>query len=246
MLLIPLYHRIDSSGYSNRLDTFSAHLRFVADHYPVVLPGDPLPGGEISVCLTFDDASFDFYHYVFPLLRELRLKALLGVPAKYIVEKTALDPRTRLSVPYDEAMADEVYKAKVPFCTWAEMSEMTSGGLVEVASHSFSHANLVATGVDLAKEIAGSKQIIEAVTGRPVSTFVYPFGKVNSEVHLLAKKHYSYEMRIGSAINIGWRNPSGMLYRVHADDLPYPSYPFKKRKLLGYLLKYFSNTIRGK
>lgn len=246
MLLVLLYHRINAAEYSNGLDIFSAHLKFLAERYPVVLPGDPLPPGKMSVCLTFDDAYLDFYQYVFPLLCELKIRALLGVPVKYIIESTALDPGTRLSVPYDEAMATEVYAKKAPFCTWNEISKMVASGFVEVASHSYSHRDLTDLGVDLEKEIVGSKTLLEEKLPQKVTTFIYPFGKVNKKIHSFVTRHYSYAMRIGSALNRDWHNSHGLIYRVHGDHLPNPTQPLKKINLPGYLFKYIINTIRGK
>lgn len=246
MLLVLLYHRINAIKCSNRLDMFQPHIKFIAEHYPVVLPGDPLPSGKTAVCLTFDDAYFDFYHYVFPLLCELKIRALLGVPVKYIMERTTLDSNTRLSVPYDEAMVNDVFQRKVPFCTWNEISEMVDSGFVEVASHSYSHKNLTDQNVDLSEEIVRSKTILEENSSQKITTFVYPFGKINKKVHSLVTKHYLYAMRIGSALNKDWYNSHKLIYRVSVDCLPNPIQPLKITSLFKYSLKYFINTIRRK
>lgn len=246
MLLVLLYHRINAAAYSNRFDMFQSHIKFLAEHYTVVLPGDPLPSGQTAVCLTFDDAYFDFYHYVFPLLCDLKIRALLSVPVKYIVEGATLDSAARLSVPHNEAMVNEVYAEKVPFCTWDELSTMVASGFVEVASHSYNHRDLTAQDVDLMEEIVRSKAVLEQNLPQKITTFVYPFGKVNRTVHSLVTGHYSYAMRIGSALNKDWHNARRLLYRVNGDDLPDPAQPFKRTKLSGYFLKYVINRIRGR
>lgn len=246
MLLVLLYHRINAAKYSNRLDIFSAHLKFLAEHYPIVLPGDPLQPGKMSVCLTFDDAYFDFYHYVFPILSELKIRALLGVPVKYIVENTTLDGGMRSSVTYDEAMADDVYAEKAPFCTWDEISKMAASGFVGIASHSYSHRDLTDQDADLEEEIVRSKTLLEERLPQKVTTFIYPFGKWNRKVHYLVTRHYSYAMRIGSALNKNWSNSQGLIYRVNGDYLSNPAEPFKRINLSSYLFKYVVNTIRGR
>lgn len=246
MLLILMYHRINASKYSNGLDMFSAHLRFIAKHYPVVLPGDPLPSGETAVCLSFDDAYFDFYHYVFPLLTEFKIRALLSVPVKYIADSTAVDWYTRLSTPSDEAMENDVYMRKLPFCTWDELSRMITSGLVEVASHSYSHRNLTDNDADLKKEIVGSKALLEEKLSQKITTFVYPFGKMNKKIHSFVAGHYPYAMRIGSALNKDWHNARGLLYRVSGDGMIDPAQPFKKTNMSRYMFNYLVNTIRGK
>ena len=92
MLLILMYHRVH--GQERVAGALRTHLSYLKQHHPVVLPGDPLPGGETSVCLTFDDATADFYQQVYPLLRELELQAMVAVPTAYIAEDTA-DPADR-------------------------------------------------------------------------------------------------------------------------------------------------------
>lgn len=244
VLLALLYHRINNIKHSNNLEMFQSHIRLLAGRYPIALPGDPLVPGKLTVCLTFDDAFCDFHLYVFPLLSELRIKALLAVPVKYIVEDTMADAASRLQVPYGDAMKEGVYQERVPFCTWTEISEMVKSGLVEVASHSYSHVDITRRNVDLDLEIARSKAVIEDRLGRKVSTFVYPFGKVDRTVHPLVQRHYTFSMRIGSALNKDWQNANGMIYRVSGDSLTDPSYPLRKKNFLRYYSKYLSNTIR--
>jgi len=246
MLLILMYHRINASKYSNRLEIFLSHLRFLTERYPIVLPGDALRGEKLSVCLTFDDAYFDFYHYVFPLLTEFKIRALLSVPVKYIVDSTAVDCDTRLSIPSDEAMVNDVYTKKVPFCTWDELSRMVASGFVEVASHSHSHRDLTDPDSDSWEEIVGSKTRLEERLHQKITTFVYPFGKVNRQIHSVVAKNYPFAMRIGSAFNKDWHNAKGLLYRINGDGLTDPAQPFTRTRLSGYLFRYFMNTVRGR
>lgn len=225
---------------------FESHIRLLADSYPIVLPGDPLPHGEMAVSLSFDDAYYDFYHHVYPLLLELNVKALLSVPVKYIVADSDMDVSARLKVSHEEAMKDGVYQKNVPFCTWAELSSMVESGHVEVASHSYSHTDLTTADVDLDSEVAGSKTILEERLGRKVTTFVYPFGKFDRKAQSMVSRHYRFAMRIGAALNKDWHNSQGMIYRVNADCLPDPAYPLRRKNLAKYFLKYVSNTIRGR
>src|SRR5690242_10610776 len=140
MLTVLLYHQVDAR--------IRDHLTYFATHS--VLPGDPL--APPSVCLTFDDATEDFYRVVFPLLKELKARALLAVPAGLIDSPN--------------------------YCTWDQLKEIAQSGLVEVASHSMSHPNLILS-QNLQTEIMGSKQLLEKKLGQTVRTFVYPFGKFN-------------------------------------------------------------------
>lgn len=246
MLLILMYHRVGQGKHSNCPSTLKQHFQYLADHYPIVLPGDPLAKRELSICLSFDDASYDFYHYAFPMLSQLHIRSLLGVPVKYIVEGTNMSAETRLSVPYYEAMKGNCFQEKAPFCTWKELNEMVQSGSVEVASHSFSHSNVTQDNCDLQAEIVHSKKVLEEKLLQNISTFIYPFGKVSPLINREVQKHYAYSMRIGGALNWGWQNPSKILYRVHADNLQDIKQPLKWRKSLKGLLKLAYNSVLKK
>ncbi len=239
MLLVLMYHRISN------FNIFHEYIRYISQSYPVVIPGDDLPDGKLSICLTFDDGYFDFYHKVFPILSELQIKAVVGVSARYIIEKAYVKSEIRLNVPYDETMKDDIFYEKAPFCTWQELKEMADSGIVKVASHSYSHANLIKNNVDLTDEIVQSKQIIEQRLSQKIDTFIYPFGEVDKRAHKFTSGHYKYLMRIGSALNKDWHNSNNMIYRVNGDDL-IDRKDFGKINLFKYFLKYISNTIRGK
>ncbi len=239
MLLVLMYHRIIEPVI------FQSYIKHISENHPIVIPGDSLPVGKLSICLTFDDAYFDFYHFVFPLLQKKNIRAVVGVPVKYIIDKTSINVETRLTVPYDEAMKNDIYLKKTPFCTWQELKEIAESGFVKVASHSSSHLNMTIDNIDLEDEIAGSKNTIEQKLSQKIDTFIYPYGKVNKNVHSLASMHYKYLMRIGSALNRDWHNSNNMIYRVNGDNLMNEK-RLRKLDLYKYYLKYLSNTIRGK
>lgn len=236
MLLIFLYHRIGTGKHSNSYQMLFDHFTYLKEHYSVVLPGDPLEKGKISVCLTFDDATFDFYHYVYPLLKKMQLRALLGIPVRYILEKTSLTPEERLSIPYPLMMQDGFFDQKAPFCTWQELREMVESGYVEAASHSFSHGNLTFPFINLEKEVITSKKILEDHLPQPISSFIYPFGRCNPQVHKYVSKFYPYVFRIGSAGNTQW-NGKNPLTRIPADQLVSPYCLTSPFKILRYRLK---------
>ena len=241
-----MYHRVTNSHFQNAEHNFRKHLYFLANNYPIVIPDEPLKKGQLSVCLTFDDAYFDFYHTVYPLLKELNIKALLAVPTKFILSSTQLDPQLRLNVPYDQVMEGEVYKDKVPFCTWLELKEMVASGHVRVASHSHNHVDLTQNAHVLDEELIKSKRILETKLRTKVQTFVYPFGKLNREIHRKVLKNYTIAMRIGSALNFNWHNAQNITYRIDAEHF-WPDHKLWNRKHYGkYILKLMSNVVRRK
>lgn len=245
MLLTFSYHRINSDKYSNTKKILQDHLTHIAKNYKVVLPSDKLNPFKLNICLSFDDAFYDFYKYVFPLLKKLKIKAILAVPIKYILKSTSLTDDIRLNVPYKDAMKDDIYITKAPFCTWQEIKEMADSKLVEIASHSYNHVNLIHS-KDLDLEIIKSKEILEEKLKTEISTFVYPMGKFNEKIHKKVKLHYKYAMRLGSAINFSWQNISSITYRIISDNLKTKNENLKLKNYISYFWFFFLNTFRSR
>lgn len=241
MLLTLLYHRAAQGKYANPPNVMKAHLEHLAKNYQVILPGEVLQRMAIQVCLTFDDAFFDFFHIIYPLLRELDLRVILAVPTKYILERTDIPSNIRLATQTSDA--EKVYKEKAPYCTWEELEEMVHSGYVQVASHSHSHCDLTSANVDLEKEVIHSKNLIEKRLSTKVNTFIYPFGKFNKKVQRFVEQHYPYAMRIGSAANHNW---APLMYRVCADNLESLEVLFHKKFRLGYHMNWALNRLRGR
>lgn len=61
-----------------------------------------------------------------------------------------------------------------------ELRELASGGLVEIGAHTLTHPVLSALPADQQQhEIGGSKRRLEALTGKTITSFAYPYGKKN-------------------------------------------------------------------
>ncbi len=234
-MLTLLYHRVGHGKHANSLEMLDLHFDWISRRFQTILPGDPTKG---AVCLTFDDASFDFYHFIFPLLKKYKMRALLGVATRYILEKSRLSAEERLQVPYTLAMQDGFFEKKAPFCTWEELREMVESGVVEVASHSHMHCNLTFPFVDLTREVIRSREILEAKLPQAVSSFIYPFGKVNPALHSFVSTHYAYSFRIGNGSNRSWHQKKPLM-RVSCDNMKSPSAVFSNKSRLQYTLKSF-------
>lgn len=244
MLLALLYHKIGNTKYGNSIEMLEAHFQEIAKRYTTVLPGESLPKG-LSVCLTFDDAFFDFYHLIFPLLKKYHLKALLAVPTAFIPEKTTLSPMERLEK--IRTFSDHAPPIPSPaFCTWSELKELSLSPLIQIASHSIHHCSFTSSRIDPEHEYLTSKKTLEDKLGISITSFVYPYGKMDKEAHALAKKHYEHIFRIGNAVNKNWQNTNGLLYRVNGDQLPHPRAPFRPLARMKYSARYLLNTLRGK
>ena len=142
LLLAPLFHRAGTGRYATAPDILD---ELFASLPRALLPGDPLPKG-VSYCLTFDDATDDFYRVIYPLLQKHAQRALLAVP-------TAL-----VGTP--------------GFCTWEELIEMERSGLITCASHTVHHTALQTP----SSEIVESKRILSDALGRHSYEFAYLYG----------------------------------------------------------------------
>jgi len=217
MLLALMYHRVGYGKHATPLHTLIDHFTLLKD-YPILLPGDPIPQGQLSFCLTFDDAFFDFYHLVFPLLQKFQLPAVLGVPTRYIVESTVASPQERLAVPYALAMQDGIFDTKAPLCTWSELQDLAYSKLIHIASHSYSHGNLTFPFMNLEQEVICSKKILEERLSKNISSFIFPFGRTHRQLNHYVAQHYTYSFRIGRACNFSWTTPLAPMCRVCADN----------------------------
>lgn len=149
-----MYHHVNSDYCSNELSIFQKHLEYISENFTTVFPTKE-GLAKNSICLVFDDAYADFYYLIFPLLKKYKLKALLAVPTKYILEDTNEDMSIRLGFEHNDLFKN--YK-KATFCTYKELKQLKDSGLVQICSHSHSHINLLEDGVNLDEELALSKK----------------------------------------------------------------------------------------
>ncbi len=234
-----MYHHVNSDRCSNDLEMLDKHLEYISQNFTSVFPTfDKLPKNPI--CLVFDDGYYDFYKFIYPLLKRYNLKALLGVVPSVTLDKCDFDDKTRLNIEHNHLF--ENYK-KGTFCTYEELATMRDSGLVEIASHSYSHTNLVEDDVDLEKELKSSKEILEKKLNIKVESFVFPFGKYDKKVLDETKKHYNYAFRIGNGINKDFHGIGGTIYRIDGDFLTSPSDIFSFKSMLKFRFKSFIKSI---
>ncbi|MCW8896106.1 polysaccharide deacetylase family protein [Sulfurimonas sp.] len=237
LLISTMYHNINSDKYSNKLSIFKEHLLYIKNNFNVVFPEDTLKGKDI--CLTFDDGFYNFYEYVFPLLKELNLKAILAVPTKFILDDTNIQKKDRLAIMHDDTYS---HIDQAPFCTFKELKEMSESGHVKIASHSHSHTNL-STCDNLKYELQKSKQILEEKLSIKCDSLIFPYGKYDETVLTMAKKEYKYLFRIGNGINKNFDGINGIIYRINADNLKNEKSIFSYTNMLKYRIKSFIKSF---
>lgn len=128
-LRILCYHEIgisDGTPYALDRKTFVEQISYLKSHgfhfisaedlFKALSGKKKLP--EKPVLLTFDDAYKSFYEFVFPLLKRLKIPAVLGVVVSWI------EKGPPPGFPY-------------PLMNWKEIKEVARSPWVEVASHSY-------------------------------------------------------------------------------------------------------------
>jgi peptidoglycan/xylan/chitin deacetylase (PgdA/CDA1 family) len=102
--------------------------------------GGPADG---AVALTFDDATWTFWAFAFPLLRRYGFRAIL-----FAISGLVPDDPTRYPNLDDVwagccALSELQARATLqPLCTWQELAVMHESGLVDIQSHSLTHARV--------------------------------------------------------------------------------------------------------
>lgn len=89
-----------------------------------------------TVLLAFDDAWASLWLVVAPLLRRYGMRAVAYAIPSRIREAAAVRP-TLADGPLDASAAD---RADNPFVTWPELRALSSSGVIDVQSHTWSHA----------------------------------------------------------------------------------------------------------
>ena len=238
MLQVLMYHHVNSNSYTNSLETIDRHFKSLKKNCVPLFPGETICYN--SICLTFDDGYYDFYYYVYPLLKKYKLKALLSISPKFILNNCNEYFNIRLSFEHNNCYKE--YQ-KGTFCTWDEIKQMVISGHVKIASHGYSHIPLTSINIDLNKEIVESKRIIEKKLEMEIESFVYPLGKLTKKINAIVKKHYQYSFRISGACNFSWDN--GIIYRINADGLTRHNNFFSFTNRTKQTIKYFLNRIRN-
>lgn len=169
-----MYHSIDDHGARLKLSVstreFRGQMKYLKDKkYDVVSlerlaeiisSGRKIPRNIATV--TLDDGSLDNYTNAFPILKEYKIPATIFVISGSI--------------------------GKPDFLNAAQIREMSDAG-IDMESHTVTHPHMegLAKG-DLKREIVGSKKTLEAITGKPVVTFCFPFGGFNDDARGILKE----------------------------------------------------------
>jgi peptidoglycan/xylan/chitin deacetylase (PgdA/CDA1 family) len=186
-----VYHRFAAGNESRDpmevpQASFRAQMALLRDEGYQVIPlrdlGEFLAGRRAlprkSVVITIDDGFRSAYTIGFPVLREFGFPATLFVYTDLIKGELGLD--------------------------WAALREMAATGLVEVACHSKTHANLSLRRegetepeyrARLGEEVRGPTRLLRKRLGVPSEAFSFPYGDANDDV-ITALKAEGYELAL--------------------------------------------------
>lgn len=120
------------------------------------------PTATDLAAVTFDDGYVDFAELALPILADAGLHATLFVPAGRVGGTNEWDA----GVMHERRILDAAGLRRL------------DPRHVEIGGHGFSHCRIVGLhGADLERETAGSRRVLEDLTGRPVRLFAYPYGQ---------------------------------------------------------------------
>jgi len=171
---ILMYHSIDDDEPGIKLTVpareFRGQMKYLRDKKfdvvsleqlaDIISSGKKIPRNIVAV--TLDDGYLDNYTKAFPVLKEYRVPATVFVISGCI--------------------------GKPDFLNTAQIREMSEAG-IDMESHTVTHPHVegLAKG-KLKREITESKKTLEAITGKPVVTFCFPFGGFNDDARGILKE----------------------------------------------------------
>lgn len=170
---ILMYHNIDNGAdlLSISPEEFDRHLMFLKNHHYNVIGLAELVDSIIykkklapkTVVITFDDGKDNNFTNAYPILKKYNMPATIFVIAGDVNRKGTI--------------------------TAAQIKQMYDSGIIDIGSHTMSHAWLPGrSDKELAEEITGSKKILEGIIKKKVNFISYPLGGFDHRARLAVIK----------------------------------------------------------
>jgi peptidoglycan/xylan/chitin deacetylase (PgdA/CDA1 family) len=199
-------------------ELFAQHLEVVAERGTIVdlhwlLTASPEDLPERPIALTFDDGYSAHLTDVLPILERS------NVPATFFLTSAGLerdleywwDALERVNPPHLRVLHDQCVRASLtdresllaPYARTGagrrrplraeEARRLAAAPGVTIGAHSVNHLLLTAQPDDVReREMTECRRALEALTGKPVRLFAFPYGAVDEPTARLAREHFDY------------------------------------------------------
>lgn len=231
-LPVLMYHSVlkdpqRAGRYVITVAQFEKDMLYLADHgYTAVLPSELIRyvsgEGELPekpVMITFDDGYYNNLVYVLPILKRLRMKAVVSIVGSYTEVAT-------------KRMDQNPTYAHL---TWDDICTLASSGIIEIGSHTYALHTSKSGRLGVTRKRGESASAYETVVcqdaelqktallehcGISPAVFAYPFGEWDKDSEaLLRRLGFSITMTCRERMNYIERNPAS-LYRLGRYNRP--------------------------
>lgn len=187
-----------------------------------VRKGKALP--KKPIMLTFDDGNSGDYQYLYPLLQQYDMKAVLSILG------SATDHCT--TVAEKDAAANPDKPRKYPHATWPQIKEMADSGRVELQNHSYDLHGSKGSGQRqgeseadyhkrLKEDLAKMQKRLKEETRAKATTFTYPLGIISdSSQAVLEDIGLVASLSCHDGMNILTEGDLDCLFRLKRDNRP--------------------------
>ncbi|MCM1371296.1 MAG: polysaccharide deacetylase family protein [Clostridium sp.] len=185
---ILMYHSISDeiigTSESNNLNVadFEQQMKYIHDNNIKTIFLDELDNykesNEEIVVLTFDDGFKNFYTTVYPIIKKYNIKVNLFMITDYTAERY------------------------INYLSETQLIELDSSGLVRIGSHTKTHPRLAKMQYsDAYAELKESKEYLEGILNKPVTTLSYPYGNYDSKIiEAASKSGYEYAVLVSGGM----------------------------------------------
>jgi len=198
------YHQFANGRSTDRMimprELFVAQMEYLKNNnYNVITLADlegflkaarPIP--PRSVVITVDDGFRTAYDIAYPILKSFGFRATFFIYSDFLGGGRSL--------------------------TWAAINEMRASGMIDIQSHSKSHASFTpaedetettaAYAARLRTEIDPPQTVLERQLGGPVRSFAYPYGDTSRlAVRLLGERNYTTAVTVERGANPSFSPP---------------------------------------
>ena len=141
-----------------------------------------------EVSFTYEDKNYNFLNHTYEQKKQNYLSFIKEIQTDQVDLEEKINPLLeKYNIELQKCLSDEALSP-------SDLKELSSSHLVTLGSHTVTHRNLKALTEDEVRyEMEESKRFLEAITGRNVEHFAYPFGGRNAA----AKREFIMAKEVG-------------------------------------------------